>query len=92
MGDIWLSSWMWILIIVLFILATYITYRLFVDEEKRQEVLEKEEDTPQNEIERSLEYETTSISKNVKRLSWIYAISIIAGIVIFFIYSFYFYS
>lgn len=92
MGDIWLSWWMWALIVILFILTTYITYRLFKNEEKRLEELELTEDSPQNEIERSLEYETTSISKNVKRLSWIYAVAILASIIIFFIYSVYFYK
>lgn len=92
MSEIWTSNIMWIILIVLGIITVYITYRIFNKEEKRQERLDDEDDSAKNEMERSLEYETTSITMNLKRLVWIYAITLPLSLIIFFIFYYIYYK
>ncbi len=58
---------------------------VFKQEEKKLKQYEHE-DTVENELKRSHEYETQSLSSNVPRLLWIYSITIVLSLIVFLIY------
>lgn len=69
-------------LVLLFVIATVWTLVIFKQEENKIKKYE-EEDTVENEIKRSLEYERKSLKSNVPILTWIYTITIILSLIIF---------
>src|SRR5699024_12118724 len=63
-------------------IATVWTLVIFKQEENKIKKYE-EEDTVENEIKRSLEYESKSLKSNVPILTWIYTITIIVSLIVF---------
>ena len=80
--TIWLSIIMAIVILIALIWTLYI----FKQEENKMKKYEADGDTVENEITRSLEYESHSLKKNVPLQIWIYTITIVASLVVFAIY------
>ncbi|GAA0421674.1 hypothetical protein JUJ52_11650 [Virgibacillus sp. AGTR] len=77
-----------LLLIVLFIAALGGTIFALKQEENKMKKYEEEGHTPQDELERSIEYESKSLSSNVPILTWIYSITILLAILAFAIYLF----
>ncbi|GAB3793179.1 hypothetical protein [Virgibacillus kimchii] len=75
-----------ILLIILFAAALGGTFYAFKQEENKMKKYEEEGDTPQNEIQRSLEYEKSSLKSNVPIQVWIYSISILLSLLAFALY------
>lgn len=77
-----------IFLTVLFIAALAGTFFAFKQEEKKMKKYEEEGQTVQDELKRSLEYESSSLKSNVPIQIWIYVITIILSLVAFAIYLF----
>lgn len=75
-----------IFLVILFIITMALTLYAFRQEEMKIKKYEEEGDTVQDEIRRSHEYEATSIKKYLPIQIWIYAITIIIGVIAFLIY------
>lgn len=88
MGDLWTGSGMWIFLGLLFIVALAVTFYIFKKEEEKMRKLEVEGDTSSDELQRSIDYESNSLKSNVPILTWIYVITILLSLIIFFIYLF----
>lgn len=69
--------WGIIITIVVSIVALIATMFAFKQDEKKALQYEEEGNTIEHELKRSHEYETKSISRNVKNLTWIYVIVIV---------------
>lgn len=69
--------WGIIITIVACIVALIATMYTFKQDERKAEQYEKEGNTIEQELKRSHEYESKSISTNVKNLTWIYIIVIV---------------
>jgi type IV secretory pathway component VirB8 len=83
--NLWLVIAM---IAVLCIFGLIATIMVIKQEESRMKQYEEDGDTAENELKRSLEYETKSISSNVKSLSWIYIVAIALSFIAFALYMY----
>lgn len=81
-----MSIGLWLFLILFFAISLGVTLYIFKAEEKKMRKLEAEGDTVQDEIQRSLEYETASLKGNVPVLTWIYTVAILGSLLAFFIY------
>ncbi|WP_430786337.1 hypothetical protein VBD025_13535 [Virgibacillus flavescens] len=81
-----MSTGLWVLLIILFIVTLFGTIFAFKQEEKKMKKYEAEGDTPSDEMRRSLEYETKSLKSNVPILSAIYIVTILLSIIAFIVY------
>ncbi|GFZ92170.1 hypothetical protein GCM10010978_33050 [Compostibacillus humi] len=70
----------WLVIAALFV-AAILTLMIFKEEERKMKKYEEEGDTAEGELERSIKYEKTSLTLNIRNLTWIYVIVIIGSIV-----------
>ncbi|HLT55071.1 MAG TPA: hypothetical protein VK057_03100 [Bacillota bacterium] len=70
----------WLVIAALFV-AAILTLIIFKEEERKMKKYEEEGDTAERELERSIKYEKTSLTLNIRNLTWIYVIVIIGSIV-----------
>jgi cbb3-type cytochrome oxidase subunit 3 len=77
-----------IFLIFLFILAILGTFFALKQEERKMKKYEEEGDTIEDQLSRSLEYESTSLKSNVRSQIWIYSITITLALLAFFIYLF----
>ncbi|WP_042223989.1 hypothetical protein [Oceanobacillus manasiensis] len=75
-----------IFLIFLFILAIIGTFFALRQEENKMKKYEEEGDTTENQLARSLEYESASLKSNVRIQIWIYTITITLALLAFFIY------
>lgn len=57
-------------------------------EETKMKQYEETGDSAKSELQRSHEYETKSLSSNVKSLTWIYVVVILASFIVFGIYMY----
>lgn len=74
------------LIIIVCVIATVLTYRVLKEEEHKQKAYKESGQTIEDELQRSLEYETSSWSSNVPIMSWIYIVATVLSIIAFVIY------
>ncbi|WP_026907349.1 hypothetical protein [Paucisalibacillus globulus] len=82
-----MNIWLIIAIIaILCVIGLIATLLVIKQEESKMKQYEEDGDTAQNELKRSLEYESQSISSNVKSLSWIYIIAISLSFIAFALY------
>lgn len=81
-----MSTGLIIVFVVLFIAALGGTIFAFKQEEKKMKKYEEEGQTIEDELKRSIEYETKSLKSNVPNLTWIYSITFLLGIVTFIVY------
>ncbi|HLR68041.1 hypothetical protein [Virgibacillus alimentarius] len=79
-----------IVIILLFMIATVWTLYIFKQEENKLKKYEKEGDTIENEMKRSLDYEKSSLKSNVPLQIWIYSITIVLSLAAFGIYLYFY--
>lgn len=86
--EIFMNTGLLIFLTVLFIAALAGTFFAFKQEEKKMKKYEEEGQTVQDELKRSLEYESSSLKSNVPIQIWIYVITIILSLVAFAIYLF----
>ncbi|SHH13783.1 hypothetical protein [Virgibacillus chiguensis] len=77
-----------IFLFCLFLVALGGTLYVFKQEERKMKQYEAEGETAQSELQRSMEYETKSLKSNVPILIWIYAVTILIGLIAFFVYAF----
>lgn len=70
-----------IITIITVIIALIATMYIFKQEENKAKKYETEGQTAENELKRSHEYETKSISYNLKNLSWIYVLMIVLSFI-----------
>ncbi|WP_068677657.1 hypothetical protein [Oceanobacillus sp. Castelsardo] len=70
-----------IITIITVIIALIATMYIFKQEENKAKKYEAEGQTADNELERSHEYETKSVSYNLKNLSWIYVLMIVLSFI-----------
>jgi cbb3-type cytochrome oxidase subunit 3 len=77
-----------IFLIFLFILAILGTFFALKQEERKMKKYEVEGDTIEDQLSRSLEYESASLKSNVRTQIWIYSITITLALLAFFIYLF----
>jgi type IV secretory pathway component VirB8 len=75
-----------IFLIVLFAIALVGTFFAFRQEENKMKKYEEDGDTPQDEIQRSLDYEKSSLKSNVSIQVWIYVVAILLSLLAFAIY------
>jgi hypothetical protein len=75
-----------IFLVILFVAALIGTFFAFRQEENKMKKYEEEGDTPQDEIQRSLDYEKSSLKSNVPIQIWIYTITIFLSLLAFAIY------
>ncbi|PAV28823.1 hypothetical protein CIL05_14445 [Virgibacillus profundi] len=81
-----MSTGLLIFLIVLFIAALAGTFYAFKQEENKMKKYEEEGQTVQDELKRSLDYETSSVKSNVSLQVWIYVITILLSLIAFAIY------
>lgn len=86
--EIFMNTGLLIFLTVLFIAALAGTFFAFKQEEKKMKQYEEEGQTEQDELKRSLEYETSSLKSNVPIQIWIYVITILLSLIAFAIYLF----
>ena len=86
MENGWSNIWVMGLIVVVCIIGGIITVRVLKVEENKQKEYEDSGDTAKDELERSLEYEKSSLKSNVPILSWIYIIAIVVSLIAFVVY------
>ena len=82
---------LWIVIAfiaVLCVIGLIATLMVIKQEESKMKQYEEEGDTAESQLKRSLEYESKSISSNVKSLSWIYAVAIVLSFIAFGLYMY----
>ncbi|MEC5425156.1 hypothetical protein QGM71_16845 [Virgibacillus sp. C22-A2] len=77
-----------IFLAILFIVALVGTLFAFKQEENKMKKYEKDGDTVEDELKRSLDYEKSSLKSNIPIQLWIYTVTIILSIVAFAIYIF----
>jgi len=75
-----------IFLIVLFIIAMALTFYAFGQEEKKMKNIKEAGDTVEDQLQRSHDYESTSIRKYIPIQLWIYSITIILSIIALLIY------
>lgn len=76
-----MSTWLIIFLIVLFLITMALTFFAFGQEEKKMKKIEQDGDTVEDQLQRSLDYESTSVRKYIPIQIWIYAITIILSII-----------
>lgn len=82
-------TFMIIFIAVIVVVAVIATFIILKQEENKMKQYEEEGETVEEELKRSHEYESRSLSKNVKNLSWIYVIVTIVSFIALAIYIYY---
>ncbi|WP_246001218.1 hypothetical protein [Oceanobacillus piezotolerans] len=82
-------TFMIVFIAIILVVAVVATFIILKQEETKMKTYEEEGETVKDELKRSHEYESSSLSKNVKNLSWIYAIVTIMSFVVLAIYIYY---
>lgn len=70
-----------IITVITVIIALIATMYIFKQEENKAKRYEAEGQTAANELKRSHEYETKSVSYNIKNLSWIYVLMILLSFI-----------
>lgn len=75
-----------IFLIILFIIAMGATIFALKQEERKMRTYEEEGQTAQDELKRSIEYESKSLKTNVPILTWIYSITILLVLIVFTVY------
>lgn len=88
MGAGWSNIWVISLIFIVCAIAAVITYRIMKEELVKQQEYEKAGMSPQEELQRSLEYEQKSIRSNVTSMTWIYIVAIALSVAAFIFYMF----
>lgn len=83
-----MSTGLIILFVILFILAVGGTFFAFKQEEKKMKHYEEVEETREEELKRSLDYEQTSLKSNVPIQIWIYTITTLVTLIAFALYIF----
>lgn len=71
-----------IFLIILFVVAMFFTFYAFKQEEAKMKQYKEAGDTVENELKRSLEYESTSIKKYIPIQIWMYVITTILTIIL----------
>lgn len=71
-----------VILTIIFLVAMFFTFYAFRQEDQKIKKYEREGDTVQDELKRSLEYEENSVKKYIPIQIWIYAISIIVTLII----------
>lgn len=84
MMNIWLIAF----ILVICIIALVATFMVIKQEERKMKQYEETGDTAKSELQRSHEYETKSLSSNVKSLTWIYVVVIGLSFIVFGLYMY----
>jgi nitrate reductase gamma subunit len=83
------NIWLIIAIIaILCVIGLIATLMVMKQEESKMKHYEEEGNTAENELKRSLEYESKSISSNVRSLSWIYIVAISLSFIAFALYMY----
>jgi hypothetical protein len=80
--------WLIIFVIIVSVIGLVATLIVLKQEGAKMKKYEEEGDTAENELQRSLEYETKSLSSNVKNLSWIYVVVLLLSFIAFGVYMF----
>ncbi|MDY0394162.1 hypothetical protein ACFSMW_09895 [Virgibacillus halophilus] len=75
-----------VFLILLLIVALCITLVFFKQIENKMQTYEKEGRTAQDELERSIAYESNSLKSNVPILTWIYSVTFIVAIIALAVY------
>jgi len=86
MLDMNMTIWLSIIMAIVTLIALIWTLYIFKQEENKMKKYETDGDTVKNEVNRSLEYETRSLKKNLPLQIWIYTITIVLSLVVFAIY------
>jgi len=81
-----MTIWLSIIMAIVTLIALIWTLYIFKQEENKMKKYEADGDTVENERNRSLEYESRSLKKNVPLQIWIYTITIVVSLVVFAIY------
>jgi len=81
-----MTIWLSVIMAIVTLIALIWTLYIFKQEENKMKKYEADGDTAENEITRSLEYETRSLKKNLPLQIWIYTIAIVLSLVVFAIY------
>jgi len=81
-----MTIWLSIIMAIVTLIALIWTLYIFKQEENKMKKYESDGDTVENEVNRSLEYETRSLKKNLPLQIWIYTITIVLSLVVFAIY------
>jgi len=81
-----MTIWLSIIMAIVTLIALIWTLYIFKQEENKMKKYETDGDTVKNEVNRSLEYETRSLKKNLPLQIWIYTITIVLSLVVFAIY------
>jgi len=81
-----MTIWLSIIMAIVTLIALIWTLYIFKQEENKMKKYEADGDTVENEVNRSLEYESRSLKKNVPLQIWIYTITIVLSLVVFAIY------
>lgn len=77
-----------IFLVILFIITMSLTLYAFRQEEQKIKRYEEEGDTVEEQLQRSHEYEETSIKTYIPIQIWIYSITFAVGMIVFLIYLF----
>jgi hypothetical protein len=80
--------WLIIFVIIVSVIGLVATLIVLKQEGAKMKKYEEEGDTAENELQRSLDYETKSLSSNVKNLSWIYVVVLLLSFIAFAVYMF----
>ncbi|WP_047986474.1 hypothetical protein [Ornithinibacillus californiensis] len=80
--------WLIIFVIIVSVIGLVATLIVLKQEGAKMKKYEEEGDTAENELQRSLEYETKSLSSNVKNLTWIYVVVLLLSFIAFAVYMF----
>ncbi|WP_010096298.1 hypothetical protein [Ornithinibacillus scapharcae] len=83
-----MNIWLIAFILVICIIALVATFMVIKQEERKMKQYEETGDTAKSELQRSHEYETKSLSSNVKSLTWIYVVVIGLSFIVFGLYMY----
>lgn len=81
-----MSLWLISVVVIITLIALIWTLYIFKQEENKMKKYEVDGDTVENEINRSIAYESRSLKKNVPLQIWIYTITIVVSLIVFAIY------
>ncbi|RDW18093.1 hypothetical protein CWR48_10880 [Oceanobacillus arenosus] len=83
-----INSWIWIivLLVAILVIALIATLLILKKEENKLKQYEAEGDTVENELQRSHEYESQSLKRNIPSLLWVYGITIMVSIIVLAVY------
>lgn len=71
-----------VFLIILFAIAMFFTFFAFKQEERKMAQYKEAGDSVEDELKRSLEYESTSVKKYIPIQIWMYVITIVVSIII----------